>query len=43
MARPDIEDYKKRINGSKGMAFKRLMDYTGVQALLDYIDELEKR
>lgn len=41
MDRPDIEWYKRRLNGYEGYAIRDLMIYTRMPALLNYINQLE--
>lgn len=41
MDRPDIEWYKRRLDGQEGYAIRDLMVYTRMPLLLDYINQLE--
>lgn len=41
MDRPDIEWYKRRLNGYEGYTIRDLMIYTRMPALINYINQLE--
>lgn len=43
MKRPDIEEYRRRLNGADGLAARGFLLHAGVDQLLEYIEVLEAR